>query len=110
MRADIGAAGYPAAAMFRIKDIRGESIVVADGFVEKYRLNDMRGRAPALDYVETQVKETSRRKKILFGEKEELLHVIVNVGVFMSLMVGADQRGEVDALIAELERARAAQE
>jgi hypothetical protein len=53
MRADIGPAGYPAAAVFRIKDIRGESIVVADGFVEKYRLNDLRGRAPAQDYVET---------------------------------------------------------
>jgi hypothetical protein len=36
--------------------------------------------------------------------------VIVNVGVYMSLMVSVDQRGEVDALIAELERARAAQE
>jgi hypothetical protein len=53
MRADIGPAGYPAAAVFRIKDIRGESIVVADGFVEKYRLNDLRVRAPAQDYVET---------------------------------------------------------
>jgi hypothetical protein len=96
--------------MFRIKDINGESIVVSDGFVEKYRLNDMRGRAPALDYVDTQVKQTARRKKVLFGEKEELLQVIVNVGVYMSLMVSADQRGEVDALIAELEKARAAQE
>jgi hypothetical protein len=95
--------------VFRIKDIRGESIVVDNGFVEKYRLNDMRGRAPALDYVETQVKETSRRKKVLFGEKEELLHVIVNVGVHMSLMVKAEQRAEVDALIAELERARESQ-
>ncbi len=34
--------------------------------------------------------------------------MIVNVGVYMSLMVSADQRGELDALIAEL--ARAAQE
>jgi hypothetical protein len=96
--------------VFRIKDIRGESIVVADGFVEKYRLNDMRGRAPAQDYEGTDVKETSRRKKVLFGEKEELLHVIVKVGVHMSLMVKAEQRGEVDALIAELEKARAEHE
>ncbi len=43
MRLGIGPPGYPAAPMFRIKDINGESIVVADGFVEKYRLNDMRG-------------------------------------------------------------------
>ena len=43
--------------MFRVKDIRGESIVVDGGFVEKYRLNDMRGHPPARDYVETQVRE-----------------------------------------------------
>jgi hypothetical protein len=95
--------------VLRVKDIRGESIVVTDGFVEKYRLNDMRGRAPVADYAGTEVKDTSRRKKVLFGEKEELLHVIVNVGTFMSLMVKAEQRPEIDALIAELERQRDAQ-
>jgi len=46
------------------------------------------------------------RIKDVRSEKEELLHVIVNVGVFMSLMVAAEQRAEVDALIAELEKAR----
>jgi hypothetical protein len=95
--------------VFRIKDVRGESIVVDNGWVEKFRLNDSRGRAPAQDYVGTEVKETSRRKKIVFGEKEELLHVIVNVGTWMSLMVKAEQRPEVDQLIAELEKARAEQ-
>ena len=95
--------------MFRIKDINGDSIVVDNGWVEKLRLNDSRGRAPAQDYVGTDVKETSRRKRIVFGEKEELLHVIVNVGTWMSLMVKAEQRPEVDQLIAELERARDAQ-
>jgi hypothetical protein len=99
--------GVGCRAVFRIKDIRGESIVVDNGWVEKFRLNDLRGRAPAQDYVGTEVKETSRRKKVLFGEREELLHVIVNVGVHMSLMVEADQRGEVDVLIAELETAKA---
>jgi hypothetical protein len=92
--------------MFRVKDINGESIVVDGGWVEKFRLNDSRGRAPAADYKGLEVKETSRRKKIVFGEKEQLLHVIVNVGVFMSLMVRADQAGEVDQLRDELEKAR----
>ena len=93
--------------MFRIRDINGESIVIDGGWIEKYRLNDLKTRAPAQDYVDTQVKEASRRKRILFGEKEELLNVVVNVGTFMSLMVKAEQRPEVDQLIATLEKARA---
>ena len=92
--------------MVRVKDINGESIVIDGGWIEKYRLNDLKARAPAQDYVDTQVKQTSRRKRILFGEKEELLNVMVNVGTFMSLMVKAEQQAEVDQLIAELERAR----
>ncbi|MGZ5396761.1 MAG: hypothetical protein ACXWZI_09980 [Mycobacterium sp.] len=35
-----------------------------------------------------------------------LLQVIVNVGTFYSLTVPAENRAEVDALIAELEKAR----
>jgi hypothetical protein len=92
--------------MFRVKDINGESIVVDAGWVEKFRLSDSRGRAPAADYKGLEVKKTSRRKRILFGEKEELLQVIVNVGTFMSLMVRADQADEIDQLRAELEQAR----
>jgi hypothetical protein len=47
-----------------------------------------------------------RGKKLFGGEKEELLQVIVNVGTFYMLTVQAEQRAEVDALIAELEQAR----
>jgi hypothetical protein len=94
--------------VLRVTDINGDSIVVDDGWVEKLRGKASRGRVPVSDYVDTDVKETSRRKKVLFGEKEELLHVIVNCGVYLSLMVRAEQRPEVDALIAELERARGA--
>jgi hypothetical protein len=54
----------------------------------------------------TDIKAISRRKKIFGGEKEELLQVIVNVGTFYSLTVPAERRAEVDALIAELEKAR----
>jgi hypothetical protein len=92
--------------MFRVKDTGGESIVVDGGWVEKFRTGDLRGRAPAADYKGLEVKKTSRRKGILFGEKEELLQVIVNVGTFMSLMVRADQADEIDELRAELEQAR----
>jgi hypothetical protein len=35
-----------------------------------------------------------------------LLQVIVNVGTFYSLMVPAERRADVDALITELEQAR----
>jgi hypothetical protein len=92
--------------MFRIDGIDGESIVVDGNWVEKLRTGSSRGRNPADQYSGTHVKEFSRRKKLFGGEKEQLLQVIVNVGTFYSLNVPAERRAEVDALVAELERAR----
>ena len=92
--------------MFRIDGIDGESIVVDGNWVEKLRAGSSRGRNPADQYSGTQIKECSRRKKLFGGEKEQLLQVIVNVGTFYSLHVPAERRAEVDALIAELEKAR----
>ena len=92
--------------MFRIDGINGESIVVDGNWVEKLRSGSSRGRNPADQYSGTQIKEISRRKKLFGGDKEELLQVLVNVGTFYTLTVPVEQRGEVDALIAELEKAR----
>jgi len=92
--------------MSRIDGIDGESIVLDGNWVEKLRTNTSRGRNPADRYSGTQVKEFSRRKKLFGGEKEQLLQVIINVGTFYSLNVPAERRAEVDALIAELEKAR----
>jgi hypothetical protein len=92
--------------MFRIDGINGESIVVDGNWVEKLRTNTSRGRNPADKYAGTDIKELTRRKKLFGGEKEQLLQVIVNVGTFYSLTVPAERRAEVDALIAELEKAR----
>ena len=92
--------------MFRINGIDGESIVVDGNWVEKLRSGTSRGRNPADQYSGVQIKEFSRRKKLFGGEKEQLLQVIVNVGTFYSLNVPAERRAEVDALVAELEKAR----
>jgi predicted metal-dependent peptidase len=92
--------------MFRIDGVNGESIVVDGNWVEKLRSGTSRGRNPADQYSGTQIEELTRRKKLFGGEKEHLLQVIVNVGTFYSLMVPAERRAEVDALIAELEKAR----
>ena len=92
--------------MFRIDGINGESIVVDGNWVEKLRTNTSRGRNPADKYSGTDIKQISRRKKIFGGEKEDLLQVIVNVGTYYSLTVPAEKRADVDALIAELEKAR----
>ena len=92
--------------MFRINGIDGESIVVDGNWVEKLRSGTSRGRNPADQYSGTQIKEFSRRKKLFGSEKEHLLQVIVNVGTFYSLNVPVEQRAEVDALVAELEKAR----
>lgn len=92
--------------VFRIDGIDGESIVVDGNWVEKLRAGSSRGRNPADQYSGTKVEEFTRRKKIFGGEKEHLLQVIVSVGTFYSLKVPAERRAEVDALIAELEKAR----
>jgi hypothetical protein len=92
--------------VFRINGIDGESIVVDGNSVEKLRSGSSRGRNPADQYSGTQIKEISRRKKLFGGEKEELLQVLVNVGTFYTLTVPVEKCGEVDALIAELEKAR----
>lgn len=104
-RGPLAYAGYDRR-VFRIDGIDGESIVVDGNWVEKLRTNTSRGRNPADRYSGTQIKEFSRRKKLFGGEKEQLLQVIVNVGTFYSLNVPAERRAEVDALVAELEKAR----
>jgi hypothetical protein len=92
--------------VFRIDGINGDSIVVDGNWVEKLRAGSSRGRNPADQYSGTEIKEMSRRAKVFFGEKEELLQVIVKVGTFFSLTVPAERRAEVAALVAELEQAR----
>ena len=92
--------------VFRIDGIDGESIVVEGNWVEKLRSNTSRGRNPVDRYSGTQIKEFSRRKKLFGADKEQLLQVIVNVGTFYSLNVPAERRADVDALVAELEKAR----
>lgn len=92
--------------MFRIDGINGESIVIDGVWVEKLRANNSIGRNPADKYAGTDVKELSRRKKLFGGGREELLQLTISVGTFYSLMVPADKRAEVDALLAELDAAR----
>jgi hypothetical protein len=93
-----------------VKDINGESIVIDGGWIDKLDWGgNSKTRVPATQYESVDVKETSRRKKIVFGEKEELLQVLIRTGgPIVALMVRAEQRPQLDELIAKLERARAA--
>ncbi len=92
--------------MFRIDGINGESIVIDGVWVEKLRANTSTGRKPADRYAGTDVKEFSRRKRLFGGGRVDLLQLTVNVGAFVSLVVPAEKRAEVDALLAELDAAR----
>ena len=95
--------------MFRLEDINGEAIVVDGGWIDKLDWGgNSKAHIPVSSYGGTDVKETSRRKKVIFGEKEELLQVIVKTRPVLSLMVRAEQRPEVEKLIAELEKATSA--
>jgi hypothetical protein len=55
--------------MFRIDGINGESIVVDGNWVEKLRSGSSRGRNPADQYSDTDIKEMSRRTKLFGGER-----------------------------------------
>jgi hypothetical protein len=55
--------------MFRIDGINGESIVVDGNWVEKLRSGSSRGRNPADQYCDTDIKEMSRRTKLFGGER-----------------------------------------
>jgi hypothetical protein len=92
--------------MFRIDGINGESIVVDGIWVEKLRTNNSIGRNPADKYSGTDVKELSRRKKLFGSEREQLIQLTIGIGTFYSLIVPAEKRAEVDALLAELDAAR----
>ena len=75
-------------------------------WVEKLRANNSIGRNPADKYSGTDIKELTRRKKLFGGEKEHLLQLTIGVGSFYSLIVPAEKRAEVDALLRELDAAR----
>lgn len=92
--------------MFRIDGINGESIVIDGVWVEKLRANNSVGRNPADKYSGTDVKEFSRRKKLFGGEREQLVQLTIGIGSFFSLVVPADKRAEIDALLTELDAAR----
>lgn len=64
------------------------------------------GPQPRHRYSGTDVKELSRRKKLFGGEREHLLQLTIGIGSFYSLIVPAEKRPEVDALLAELDAAR----
>ena len=56
--------------------------------------------------VPADMKEISCWTKLFRWQQEQLLYVVVNVGTFYSLTVPVERRAEVDALVAELEKAR----
>jgi hypothetical protein len=62
---------------------------------------------PDINGEEIEVKETSRRKKILFGDKEELVHVLVQGPAVFSLMLPAERAEDVDGLRRAVEAAKA---
>ncbi len=94
--------------MVTLEGLAGESIVLDGEWIEKLRLGNSRARNPVSSYTGTRTSELTRRKKILFGEKEHLIQVIVSCQNHMALMVPAERKAEVDAFVAELERAKTA--
>ena len=92
--------------MFEIKGINGESIVVEGAWVEKLRGGTSIARKPASSYRDLTVDEFSRRKFVVFGEREQLLQIVIAMDTFFGLTVPAEQHAEVERLRSELEAAR----
>jgi hypothetical protein len=94
-------------AVFRTEpDINGEQIAVDGGWIIKMRAGQERGRMAVADFKEITVNETSRRKKIVFGEKEQLLQVLVQGPATFSLMLPAERSADVDGLSAAIDAAK----
>lgn len=93
--------------MLSLEGINGESIVLDGDWIEKLRLGNSRARNPVGSYRETNTNEFTRRTKLLFGEKEHLIQVVVSCQNHMSVIVPAEKRDEVDRFVAELEKASA---
>jgi hypothetical protein len=91
-----------------LEGIDGESIVLDGNWIEKLRIGNSRARNPISSYKETQVKDFTRRKKVFFGEKEELIQITVVCQNFMSLIVPAERRADVEGFVAALDEAKAA--
>ena len=93
--------------MIELEGINNESLVLDGEWIDKLRLGNSRARNPVSSYRETTVNEFTRRKRILFGEKEELLQVIVSCQNHMAVTVPVEKRAEVDRFVEALERAKA---
>jgi hypothetical protein len=91
-----------------LEGIDGESIVLDGNWIEKLRIGNSRARNPISSYRETQINDFTRRKKLFFGEKEELIQITVACDNFMSLIVPAERRADVERFIAALGEAKAA--
>ena len=92
--------------MLELQGINGESLVFDGDWIEKQRDGESRARNPIGSYRQTTMNEFSRREKLLRGEKEQLIQLVVGCQKHMSLIVPAEQRAEVDRFVAELDRAR----
>lgn len=93
--------------MLELQGLNGESLVLDGEWIDKLRVGNSRGRNPISSYRETTVNEFTRRKRILFGEKEELLQVIVSAQNHMAVTVPAEKRAEVERFVQALEQAKA---
>ena len=83
-----------------------ESVVLDQGWFEKWRGPEPKGRFPLDEYQRTEINELSRKKFVVFGEKEDLLQVLFHFGPVASLTVPVEKRSEIERMVEELKRAK----
>jgi hypothetical protein len=94
--------------MIKVNGIANDALVVDGGWIEKHRGAEVRGKVALSDVQSWKINSLTRRKKIVFGEKETLLQLLVRTnGPMLSLTVPEERRGEVDELTAALQEAGA---
>jgi hypothetical protein len=95
--------------VLRVKGINNETLVLDGEWLEKLRGNEPRAKLPASSFRSAELKEFDRRKKLFGGEREQLIQAVLTFAEppFLGITIPAENRGELDELIAKLESQRA---
>lgn len=84
----------------------GYSLIISGETLEKWRGPGSVGRVPLARYEGTELKTTTRRTRLIGGEKVEVIELLIKCGAFVSLRVPAERRAEVEAFVAQLDARR----
>lgn len=91
--------------MLQLKARNGESLLLDGAWLEKRRGPESVSRVPVKDYQSYRLDKVSSRAWICCGDREEVLVLTVQAGVFLGLQIPAQQKNEVEGFMEAEQRA-----